>query len=168
MQLDNFCAAVVAGAARAGGAQEVLDKRCRRCVAQFIGRADLLDPAVVDDGYEVGEFECLFLIVGDKQRGETEPAVQSAQPQPKILADLGIEGAKGLVEQEHARLDRERTRERNTLTLPTRKRAPIATAEALKLHQRQKLLDSAIDLRTRRPDAASADPPSQSPRFCPP
>ena len=43
--------------------------------------------------------------------------VQAPQPAPQLLAYFGVERAERFVEQQHARLDRERARERNALAL---------------------------------------------------
>src|SRR5258705_411248 len=47
-------------------AEKVVDKRCRRMVVEFLGRARLLDPSVVEHHYLVSELERLLLIVGDE------------------------------------------------------------------------------------------------------
>ena len=43
--------------------------------------------------------------------------VQAAQPRPQLRADLRVERAERLVEQQHPRLDRERAGERHALAL---------------------------------------------------
>ena len=46
--------------------------------------------------------------------------MQIAQPATQVLPDLGVERAERLVEQEDARLDRERAGERHALPLAAR------------------------------------------------
>jgi len=59
----------------------------------------------------VGELEGFILIMGDEQGRVPEPGVQLAQPLAQLLADLGIERAERLVEQQYLRLDRQRGRD---------------------------------------------------------
>ena len=65
-----------------------------------------------------------------------------AQPATQILAHAGVERAKGLVEQQHARLDGERARERHALALAARKLRGIALSKPFELHQFQQLGDA--------------------------
>ena len=73
--------------------------------------AFLFDAPVVHDHDAVGDLERLFLVVRHEHAGHVHVVVQPPQPPPQFLADLGVEGAERLVEQQHARLDRERARE---------------------------------------------------------
>ncbi len=99
-------------------ADEGMNESGRRVVVDFLGRADLLDLALVHHHHAVGDFQRFFLIVRDEDRRHVNLVMQRAQPAPQLLAHLGIERAEGLVEQKDARLDGERTRERHALTLP--------------------------------------------------
>ena len=74
----------------------------------------------------VGELERLLLVVGDEHAGQAEAPVQVAQPAPQVLPDLGVERAERLVEQQDARLDRERAGERHPLALAARELVRIA------------------------------------------
>ena len=53
----------------------------------------------------------------------------------KSLRTLRVQRAEGLVEQQHARLDGERARERDALTLAAGELRRIAAAEAVELHE---------------------------------
>ena len=75
-------------------------------LVELAGPADLLDLAVVHDHDPVGHLHGLLLVVGDEHGGHVDLVVQAAQPGPQLLADLGVEGAEGLVQQQHARLRR--------------------------------------------------------------
>ena len=94
----------------------------------------------------VGELQRLLLIVGDEDRGQAHAIVQIAQPAAQILADLGVERAERLVEQQDARLDRERAGQRDALALAAGKLRRIALAEPAELDEIEQFLDAARDL----------------------
>ena len=77
----------------------------------------LLDAALVEDDDAVGDVHRLLLVVGDQDGGDVDLVVQPAQPRAQLGADLGVERAERLVEQQHARLDGQRARERHALAL---------------------------------------------------
>ena len=80
-------------------------------------RADLDDAAVHEDGDAVGERHRLFLVVGDVDGGDAERALQLAQLEAGLEAQLGVEVGERLVEQEQARLANDRARQRDALLL---------------------------------------------------
>ena len=51
-----------------------------RVGVDFLGRADLLDAALVHHHHAGGQFQRLLLIVRDKQAGQTQILVKIAQP----------------------------------------------------------------------------------------
>ena len=120
-------------------------------VIDFLGRADLLDPALVHHDDAVGELERLFLIVGDEDAGDVDLVVQPPQPSAQFLAHLGVERAEGLVEQQHLRLDRERARQGDALALAAGELRGIAVGEAVELHELQQLVHARADLGFGRP-----------------
>jgi hypothetical protein len=86
-------------------------------------RTDLLDAALAQDHDAVGEFQRLLLVVGDEDGGVAGAVVDLAQPAAQFLAHLGVERAERLVEQQHARLDRQRAGQRHALALAAGKLA---------------------------------------------
>ena len=104
----------------------------RRCgvVLDLVRGADLLQAAVVEDGDPVGELERLVLVVGDEDRGLAGAVVDLAQPAAQVLAHLGVERPERLVEEEHARLDRERAGERDALALAAGELGRVAVARS--------------------------------------
>ncbi len=116
-------------------ADEVLHKGGLRLLVDLLRRTDLLQAALVEHDHAVGELERLLLVVRHEHRGDVDLLVQLAQPAAQFLAHLGVERAERLVEQEDARLDGERARERHALALPARKLRRIAMAEGPELHQ---------------------------------
>ncbi len=132
-------------------AEEVHHERRRRALEDLLRTALLLDLPVVHDHDAFGELERLFLIVRDEDAGQVNLVVQPAQPAPQLLADLGVERAERLVEQQHPRLDGERPRQRDALPLPARELRRIPGAQVVELHQLEQLVDLPRDLRVRRP-----------------
>ena len=113
-------------------AEEVEDERRGRLIVDLVGRADLLDPPLVHHHDAVGHFERLFLVVGDEDAGDVQLVVQPAQPAAQLLAHLGVERAERLVEQQHARLDRQRARQRHALALAAGELRRIARGSSLR------------------------------------
>ena len=123
-------------------------------VVDLVGRADLLDPAVVHHHDAVGDLERLVLVVGDEHAGDVHLVVQPAQPAAQLLAHLRVERAERLVEQQHPRLDGERARQRDALALAAGELRGIAVAEPVELHQREQLVRPAPDRRVVGPRRA--------------
>ena len=82
-------------------AEEPGDERGRRVLVQLLGRAHLLDPPAVEHHDLVGDLEGLLLVVGDEQARDVDLVVEPAEPGAQLLADLGVEGAERLVEEQH-------------------------------------------------------------------
>src|SRR5689334_11664170 len=78
-------------------AQELHDELCGRLVENFLGSANLLDPALVHHDDPVGDFERLFLIVRDEDARDVNFIVQPAEPGPEALADFGVERAEWFI-----------------------------------------------------------------------
>ena len=69
------------------------------------------------------------------------------QPLPQFLPHLGVERAERLVEQQHARLSRQRPGQGHALPLAAGKLRRPAFLEALQPHQPQQFADALADLR---------------------
>ena len=61
--------------------------------------------------------------------------LQGAQVELQLLAELGVESAHRLVEQEHGRLEHERARQRDALLLATGELVGLALGERAHLDQ---------------------------------
>ena len=133
---------------RARIADEAEDERDWRLVVDLVGRADLLDLALAHHHQPVRQLQRLFLIVGDEHRGVAGAVVDLAQPFAQLLADLRVERAERLVEQQHARLDGQRPRQRHALPLAARELLRIALLEARQLHQVEQFHGAAADFGT--------------------
>ena len=65
--------------------------------------------------------------------------------EPRVLAQLAVEGGEGLVEQQHLRPFHQRARERNALALAAGQLVRLALGEALQPDQGEHLLDAGLD-----------------------
>ena len=118
----------------------------RGTLVEILRRADLLHAAVVHEHDVVGDLHRLLLVVRHEDRRHVHLVVQPAQPLAQLLPHARVERAERLVEQQHLRLDRERTRERHPLALPARELRGISLAEPLELHELEQLVDAIADL----------------------
>ena len=123
-----------------GGADEAGDEGGGRALVDLLGRADLLDAALVEHGDAVAHAERLVLVVGDEDEGDADLALDRLQLDLHLLAQLEVERAQRLVQQQHAR-----ARLTSARASATRWRWPPEScdgpprAEAGQRHQRQHL-----------------------------
>ena len=122
-------------------ADEVRDEPRRRPVVDLARRADLLDPPVVHDGDAGRHRHRLLLVVRDVDERRADVAVDLRELDLQPLAQLQVERAERLVEQEHGGPVDERPCHRDALLLPARELAGKALAEALEPDERERLLD---------------------------
>ncbi len=111
-------------------------------VEVFRGR-DLLDPPVVEDGDPVAHRQRLVLVVGDVDEGDADIALDRLQLGLHLLAQLQVEGAERLVEQQHLRPVDDRPRQRHPLPLATGELGRLAIAVAGQAHHLQRFVASA-------------------------
>src|SRR5450755_2167175 len=97
------------------------DESCNECgrglVVELLGRTALLKAAAVHDRDVIGEDECLRLIVGDIDKGCAKGCLQLLQLNLHMLAQLQVERAQGLIEEQQRRLKHQAARNRNPLSL---------------------------------------------------
>ena len=98
-------------------AHELRDEAVHGEVEQFHRRAHLLDHALVHHRDALAGGERFFLVVGDEDRGDAEPALQLHQLLARLHAQLRVEVGERLVEQQHLRLDGEGARDGHALLL---------------------------------------------------
>ena len=127
-------------------AHEGHDELARRLVVELPRAADLFEPAVVDDGDLVGDLHRLVLVVRHEDRRDVHDVVKLAQPLAKLGADARVEGAEGLVEEQHLRLRCERAREPHPLPLSSGELCGVAVPEVLELDEVEELVDPLRDL----------------------
>ena len=91
------------------------------------------------------------LIVGHEHEGEAEALVQAAQLLLHVLAQLEIERAERLVEQQHLRPVDQRAGERHALPLAARQLRRTAIIHAFEPDEGQRLAGARLPLGARRP-----------------
>ena len=97
---------------------ESRDKAIGRALVEVALRADLADFALGHHHQPVGDGQRLFLVMRHHDGGQPELALQLADLDAHLFAQLGVEVGQRLVEQQHVRPDRERAGERDALLLP--------------------------------------------------
>jgi len=112
----------------AGGTKEVGNLGRCRLLDQLVGRCQLLDHAATHDGDVVGQRQRFAMIVGDIDCRQAERRDQLGQFAHHVLAQFAIEIGQRLVEENELRFGNDRSRDRNTLLLPTREIARPAVS----------------------------------------
>ena len=87
------------------------------------------------------DIDNLNLVMGDVQRGDAQPPLQLAQLHAHALAQLGVEIAQRLVQQQHLRLAHQRPRQGETLLLSAGKLGCHALFIAAQLHLSEGVAD---------------------------
>ena len=116
-----------------------------RFAPNLIRRISLLDMTLTHHHHAIGNFRRFFLVVGNKHAGELQLFMQLTQPTTQLFTHLRIERAKRLIEQQDLRLYRQRTRQRHTLLLPTRKLRREAVRQMSQLNHLQQFGDFCFD-----------------------
>ena len=104
-------------------------KRVFGIFVDFGRRADLADAALVHDGDAGGERHRLFLVVGDDDEGDAGLVLDVHELELGVLAQLLVERAERLVEQQQLRLLGERAGERDALALAAGELMRLAAGE---------------------------------------
>ena len=92
------------------------------------GVPDLLDPARFNDRDAVAHRQRLLLVVGDEHEGDAGLALDLLELDLHLLAQLEVERAERLVEQQHRRPVHQRAGERDALALAAGQLAGLALA----------------------------------------
>ena len=111
-------------------ADEAGDELGRRALVDLGGRADLLDPAVVEDREAVAHRERLLLVVRHVDERDADLALDALELDLHLLAQLEVERAERLVEQQQPRAVDDRARERDALALAAGELGRLARAVA--------------------------------------
>ena len=91
-----------------------------RLLVDLLGRPDLLDPALRHHRDAVRHRERLLLVVRHVDERDADLLLQRLQLDLQPLAELGVEGAERLVQQQHGGVQDQRARERDALLLAAR------------------------------------------------
>src|SRR5438270_6017088 len=122
-----------------GSADEARDKFRPRLLINLLGRAYLLGASVVHYDDEVGSRHRFGLVVRHVNRGVFVGVVQTADLEPHLLAQIGVEVRERLIEQQRLRLDDEGASKPDALLLTAGELAWVSLGE---LHQMSDLQDS--------------------------
>ena len=123
-----------------GGADELGDERRGRTQVEVARGVDLLDAALAEHRHPVRHRERLALVVGDEHEGDAQLALQFLQLALHLLAQLQVQRAQRLVQQQHPRPVDQRPGQRHALALAAGELRRLACAVAGQGHQRQGLL----------------------------
>src|SRR5262249_13829390 len=118
-------------------ADEIGDESAGRALIELARNGDLLQPPMVQHGDLIGQDERLLLVVRDEDGGEAEAALEAPHFELHGLAQLAIERAERLVEEQQPRAEDDGARERDPLLLTARKLARIPAVVSLKIDQRE-------------------------------
>ena len=127
-------------------ADEARDEGRGRPVVDVLGRADLLDAAMVQDDDAVRQRHRLDLVVRDVDRGRGHALAQALDLGAHLHAQLGIEVGKRLVEQEHLGIAHDGAAHGDALALAARELARHARDVGLDVEDARRLVDAAADL----------------------
>ena len=100
-----------------GAADEAGDEGIGRPIVDFVRRARLHEPALVQEHDAVGEGQGLILIVSDEECGDVLRALDAADLVSHGDARGGIERGEWLVQEQRAGAEDKRTRQRHALLL---------------------------------------------------
>ncbi len=126
-------------------ADELGRKPVGRLLVDFIGRAHLLDPALVHQRDPGGHGHGLFLIVGDHDAGHAGGFDDVDQFQLHLRAQFFIQRTHRFVQQQQLGALGQRARQGHALLLPAGELVRLALGQRAKLHQFEHLADAAGD-----------------------
>ena len=129
-------------AQQVGGADEVGHEARGRALVELLGRPELLDLAGVHDRDPVAHRERLLLVVGHVHERDPDLRLDALELDLELAAELEVQGAERLVEQQHVRAVGERAGERHPLLLAAGELVGLALLECLEPDQRQGVADA--------------------------
>ena len=130
-------------------ADEVGDEAVGRVLVDFVRRVALQQPAVLQHRHAVGHDQRFLLVVGDDDEGDADLVLQPLQFELHGAAQLLVERAERLVEQQQARPLDQRAGQRDALLLAAGELLGLAVGERGELRGRQHLVDPRADLGSR-------------------
>ncbi len=139
-------AAVDADVDQVRDTDEAGHERRRGPLVELARRRDLLDDAVLHDRDAVGHRQRLLLIVRDVDERRLRLRLEVLQLELQLLAELQVEGAERLVEQQGRGPVDERAGQRDALLLAAGELAGLALLEVLEAHRPDRLLDALLRL----------------------
>ena len=110
-----------------------------RTVVELLRRPELLDPAAVHDRDPVAHRERLLLVVGHVDERDPDLGLDALELDLEALPELEVEGAEGLVEEQHVRPVDEGAGERDPLLLAAGQLVRLALLVARQVDQLERL-----------------------------
>ena len=126
-------------------ADEIRHEGILRLIINIFRLADLLDATLIHDHDGIGHGKCLFLIVGNRDKGDAGGLLDALQFVLHILTQTQIQCAQRLVQQQNLRLIDQRTGNGHTLLLTTGQRIDPAVTVALQADDFQHTVDALGD-----------------------
>ena len=121
------------------GPNEAGDEFIGGLLIDFARSADLFEDAAREDDDAIGDLQRLLLVVGDEEGGDVEVVVERDEPFAQLLADLGVHGAEGLIEQEHTRFGGQGAGDGGALALAAGELVGVAALQALQAEEAEQL-----------------------------
>ena len=118
-----------------GAADEARHEGGGRLQIQLARRGQLLDAPLVEHRDAIRHGQGLALVVGHVDEGDAELLLQALELDLHFLAQLQVERAQRLIEQQHLGMIDERARQRHALALPAGELRRPAPALRVQLHQ---------------------------------
>ena len=109
------------------------------------GRSHLFDSATIGNDDLVRYLDCLVLVMGNENTGDTQLANHLFQPGSQFLPHLCINGGKRLVQQEQLRIRCKRSGKCHTLTLTAGKLTGITSFQSTQTDQINQLHNTAVN-----------------------
>ena len=125
---------------------EICDKMGFWMVIEVVDGAELLDFPSVHQGDSVRHDQGLLLIVGNKNKRNSEFGLEVLQLQLHVLAELGVEGREGFVEKKDFGAADEGAGQGHPLTLPSGELVRFSCFQILKGNQGESLEHAAFPL----------------------
>ena len=141
---------------RVGDADEVGHEAVHRTLVQVRRAALLLDPAVVHDDDRVAHRQRLLLVVGHVHERDPDLLLQRLELQLHLLAQLEVEGAQRLVEEQHGGVVDQRPGERDALLLAAGELPGAAALVPAQADELQRFAHPSGLVRLGRPSLAQA------------
>ena len=125
---------------------KIRHKSILRLIVNILRRANLLNEALVHHHNRIAHGESLLLIVRDKNEGDTGCLLNPFELHLHILAQLEIQRAKRLIEQQHLRIIGKSAGNRHTLLLAAGKAVHTPALKAGQTNHFQHFMDSLANL----------------------
>ena len=129
-----------------GRADKAGHEQIGRVVKDLLGRADLLDEAILHDDDAVAQGHGLGLVMGDVDKRGVDPLAQLDDLGAHLVAELGVQVGQGLVHQEHGGVADNGAADGHTLALAAGQGLGLAVEVLGDVQDLRGLTDFLVDL----------------------